>query len=135
MDVEALSLKQRAYVAGAWVGADSGAAFPVTNPATGATLGSVPDMGAEEARRAIEAAQAALPLWRDRPAKDRAGIMRRWFELIMAEQERLARIITAEQGKPLAEARAEIAYGAAFIDWFAEEGRRVYGDIVPGAAE
>ncbi len=135
MDVEALSLIQRAHVAGAWVAADSGAAFPVTNPATGEILGSVPDMGADEARRAVEAAQAALPLWRDRPAKERAGIMRRWFELIMNEQERLARIITAEQGKPLAEARAEIAYGAAFIDWFAEEGRRVYGDIVPGAMD
>jgi succinate-semialdehyde dehydrogenase / glutarate-semialdehyde dehydrogenase len=132
MDVKDLYLVERAFIGGAWVGADSGATFAVTNPATGETLGSVPDMGAAETRRAIDAAEKALPLWRDRPAKERAQIMRRWFELIMAEQERLARIITAEQGKPLFEARGEIAYGASYIDWFAEEGRRVYGDIVPG---
>ena len=123
---------ERGFIGGAWVGADSGATFAVTNPANGETLGHVPDMGALETRRAIDAAAAALPLWRDRPAKERAQIMRRWYELIMADQERLAQIITAEQGKPLAEARGEIAYGASYIDWFAEEGRRVYGDIVPG---
>ncbi|WP_442753926.1 NAD-dependent succinate-semialdehyde dehydrogenase [Methylocystis sp. JAN1] len=132
MDVKDLSLVEQAFIGGAWVGADSGATFAVTNPATGETLGSVPDMGAAETRRAIEAAEKALPLWRDRPAKERAQMMRRWYELIMAEQERLAQIITAEQGKPLFEARGEIAYGASYIDWFAEEGRRVYGDIVPG---
>ncbi len=132
MDVTQLSLIERSLIGGAWVAADSGATFPVTNPATGATLGTVPDMGVAETRRAIEAADRALPGWRDRPAKERAQIMRRWFELIMAEQERLAQIITAEQGKPLAEARGEIAYGASYVDWFAEEGRRVYGDIVPG---
>ncbi|GLI92939.1 NAD-dependent succinate-semialdehyde dehydrogenase [Methylocystis echinoides] len=129
------SFIERAYIAGEWIAADSGAVFAVTNPATGETLGSVPDMGVAETRRAIEAAQRALPGWRDRPAKERAQIMRRWFELVMGAQERLAQIITAEQGKPLAEARGEIAYGAAYIDWFAEEGRRVYGDIVPGATD
>jgi len=129
-----LSLVDRAFIGGAWVGADSGATFAVINPATGETLGSAPDMGAAETRRAIEAAEKALPAWRDRPAKERAQIMRRWFELIMAEQERLARIITAEQGKPLFEARGEIAYGASYVEWFAEEGKRVYGDIVPGPA-
>jgi succinate-semialdehyde dehydrogenase / glutarate-semialdehyde dehydrogenase len=135
MDVKDLFLKERAFIAGTWVGADDGATFAVTNPATGERLGSVPDMGAAETRRAIEASEKALPLWRDRPAKERAQIMRRWYDLIMAEQERLARIITAEQGKPLFEARGEIAYGASYIDWFAEEGRRVYGDIVPGAMD
>ena len=135
MTATQLSFIERALIGGAWVGADSGASFPVQDPATGATLGSVPDMGATETRRAIAAAEKALPGWRDRPAKERAQIMRRWFELVMADQERLARIITAEQGKPLAEARGEIAYGAAYIDWFAEEGRRVYGDIISGATD
>ncbi|QGM99088.1 NAD-dependent succinate-semialdehyde dehydrogenase [Methylocystis parvus] len=134
MNINDLSLVERALIGGAWVAADSGATFPVVDPATGDALGTVPDMGAVETRRAIEAAEKALPAWRDRPAKERAQIMRRWFESIMAEQERLARIITAEQGKPLFEARAEIAYGASYIDWFADEGRRVYGDIVPGPA-
>ncbi|MGJ0508503.1 MAG: NAD-dependent succinate-semialdehyde dehydrogenase [Methylocystis sp.] len=132
MTAKQLSFIERAFIGGAWVSADNGATFPVHDPATGATLGRVPDMGVAETRRAIEAAGTTLPLWRDRPAKERAQIMRRWYELVMADQERLARIITAEQGKPLAEARGEIAYGAAFIDWFAEEGRRVYGDIIPG---
>jgi succinate-semialdehyde dehydrogenase / glutarate-semialdehyde dehydrogenase len=135
MIVEDLSFIERALIGGAWVGADSGAVFEVINPASGSTIGSVPDMGVAETRRAIEAAEKALPVWRDRPAKARAGIMRRWFELIMADQERLARIITAEQGKPLAESRGEIAYGASYVDWFAEEGRRVYGDVVPGAMD
>ncbi len=135
MTIGELNLRQKAFIGGEWVDAESGATFPVMNPATGETLGTVPDMGVVETRRAIEAAERALPLWRDRPAKERAQIMRRWFELIMAEQERLARIITAEQGKPLFEARGEIAYGASYIDWFAEEGRRVCGDIVPGGMD
>jgi succinate-semialdehyde dehydrogenase/glutarate-semialdehyde dehydrogenase len=135
MVIDDLSLIERALIGGAWVGAESGAVFEVIDPASGSTIGSVPDMGVAETRRAIEAAAKALPLWRDRPAKERAGIMRRWFELIMADQERLARIITAEQGKPLAESRGEIAYGASYVDWFAEEGRRVYGDVVPGAMD
>jgi len=132
MDVfDQLLLRQHAFISGAWVGAENGATFPVRDPATGAVIGHVPDMGAAEARRAIESAARAFPEWRGKTAKERAQIMRRWFDLIMSEQERLARIITAEMGKPLAEARGEIAYGASFIDWFAEEGRRVYGDVVP----
>jgi succinate-semialdehyde dehydrogenase/glutarate-semialdehyde dehydrogenase len=128
--------RQQAFIDGAWVAADSGATFAVEDPATGAVLGSVPDMGAAEARRAIAAAERALPVWRSKTAKERAQIMRRWFDLVMAEQETLARVITAEQGKPLAEARGEISYGAAFIDWFAEEGRRIYGDVIsPSSAD
>lgn len=130
-----LSLRQQGVIGGRWVNADSGVTFAVNNPANGATLGHVPDMGAAETRRAIEAADAALPDWRARAAKERAQIMRRWFDLVMADQERLARIITAEMGKPLIEARGEIAYGAAYIDWFAEEGRRVYGDVAPGPTD
>jgi succinate-semialdehyde dehydrogenase/glutarate-semialdehyde dehydrogenase len=128
---EAGLFRQQAFIDGAWVRADSGESFAVRDPATGAVLAEVPDMGVAETRRAIEAAVRALPGWRGRLAKERAQILRRWHELMLAEQERLAQIITAEQGKPLTEARGEIAYGAAFIDWFAEEGRRVYGDILP----
>ncbi len=124
-------LREQAFIDGSWIGADGGASFPVHDPATGATLGHVPDMGAAETRRAIEAAERALKLWRGRTPKERAQILRRWFELVLAEQEALAQLITAEQGKPLAEARGEILYGASFIDWFAEEGRRVYGDVLP----
>ncbi len=131
MDAKYLSLIEKACIGGQWVGADNGATFPVVNPATGETIGVVPDMGAAETRRAIEAAARALPLWRDRPAKERAEIMRRWFELVIADQERLARIITLEEGKPFAEARGEIAYGASYIDWFAGEARRICGDIIP----
>ena len=132
MDVRQSSLfREQAFIDGAWVGADDGASFAVHDPATGAVLGSAPDMGAAETRRAIRAAERALPGWRAKTARERARIMRRWFDLVLAEQETLARIITAEMGKPLHEARGEIAYGASFIDWFAEEGRRVYGDVVP----
>lgn len=106
----------------------------MTNPATGATIGAVPNMGANVARRAIEAAERALPDWRDRTAKERANILRKWFDLMMANQEDLARVLTAEQGKPLAEARTEIAYAASFIEWFAEECKRIYGDAVPAHA-
>ncbi len=135
MDARTSILARRdALIEGLWVEAESGARFPVWDPATGATLGDVPDMGAAEARRAIDAAARAFPGWRATPAKERAVIMRRWFELILAEAERLAQIITSEQGKPLAEARGEIAYAASYIDWFAEEGRRVYGDVLPIAA-
>ncbi|MEF3365489.1 NAD-dependent succinate-semialdehyde dehydrogenase [Methylocystis sp. 9N] len=133
--ITGLGLREQAFIDGKWVNADNGATFAVDNPATGAILGRVPDMGAAEARRAVESCARALPDWRDRPAKERAQIMRRWFELIMEDQERLARIITAEMGKPLAEARGEIGYGAAFIDWFAEEGRRIYGDVIPGPTD
>ncbi|KAF0210854.1 MAG: succinic semialdehyde [Methylocystaceae bacterium] len=135
MNSVSLGLREQTLIGGRWVGADSGATFAVNNPATGAVLGQVPDMGAAETRRAIESSARALPSWRDRAAKERAHIMRRWFELIMADQERLARIITAEMGKPLAEARGEIAYAASFIEWFAEEGRRIYGDVIPGPTD
>ena len=124
-------LKSAAYVDGAFVTAEAGGTFPVVNPATGETIAEVPDMGAAETRRAIAAAHAALPAWRGLLAKERAGLMRRWFDLMMANQEDLAVIMTSEQGKPLAESRGEIAYGASFIEWFAEEAKRVYGDVIP----
>jgi succinate-semialdehyde dehydrogenase/glutarate-semialdehyde dehydrogenase len=135
MDLRQSALfRQRAFIGGAFVAADSGATFAVHDPATGLVLGTVPDMGVAETRRAIAAAAQAMPAWRAMTAKDRAKVMRRWYDLVMAEQETLARLITAEQGKPLVEARGEIAYGASFIDWFAEEGRRVYGDVAPMSA-
>ncbi len=124
-------LRQKAYVNGAWCDADDGATIPVTNPATGELIGTVPRMGAPETRRAIEAAAAAWSAWRRRTAKDRAAVLRRWFELLLQNQEDLAILMTAEQGKPLAESRGEIAYAASFIEWFAEEGKRVYGDTIP----
>jgi len=124
-------LKSQAYVNGAFVAADTGATFAVTNPATGETIARVADLGAAETVRAIEAAHAALPAWQGLLAKERAGLMRRWFDLMMANQEDLAIIMTAEQGKPLAESRGEVAYGASFIEWFAEEGKRLYGDVIP----
>ncbi len=123
--------REQCYVDGAWVSAASRRTFPITNPATGAVLANVPDLDAAGARHAIEAAHAAWAGWRAKTAKERAAILRKWFELIMQNQEDLAQLLTAEQGKPLAEARGEIAYGAAFIEWFAEEGKRVYGDIIP----
>ena len=125
-------LREACYIDGQWVGADSGQTITVTNPATGEVLGTVPNCGAAETRRAIAAAQAAMPAWRARTAKDRAAILRRWFDLMMQHQEELARLLTLEQGKSLAEARGEIAYGASFIEWFAEEGKRLYGDVIPG---
>ncbi len=124
-------LRQQCYVNGAWVDADDGAVTEVRNPASGSVIGTVPKMGAEETRRAIAAADRAWPAWRARTGKERAGILRRWFELIMAHQEDLARLMTTEQGKPLAEARGEVSYGAAFVEWFAEEAKRVYGDTIP----
>lgn len=127
-------LKQLCYLNGQWAAADSGATIDVTNPATGDTLGTIPRMGAEETRRAIAAADDALPSWRARTARERSIILRRWYELIMGNQEDLAIIMTAEQGKPLAESRGEIAYAASFIEWFAEEGKRIYGDTIPGHA-
>ena len=125
-------LKESGYIDGAWVGADGGESLPVHNPATGAKLGVIPNMGTTETRRAIAAAAAAMPAWAARTAKDRAVILRRWFDLIMVNQEDLAVLMTAEQGKPLAESKGEIAYAASFIEWFAEEGKRMYGDIIPG---
>ncbi len=125
-------LRERSFINDEWVAADSGGTIEVHNPATGAVLGTVPDMGAAEARRAIEAAHVAMPAWAKKTAGERARILRKWFELMMANQEDLAVIMTAEQGKPLAESRGEIAYAAAFIEWFAEEAKRVYGDVIPG---
>ncbi|HZF22476.1 MAG TPA: NADP-dependent succinate-semialdehyde dehydrogenase [Burkholderiales bacterium] len=123
--------RQQAYINGEWRDADSKATINVTNPADGSVIGTIPRMGAAETRRAIEAANAALPAWRARLAKERANILRRWFELMIANTDDLALIMTTEQGKPLAEARGEIAYAASFIEWFAEEAKRVYGDVIP----
>ncbi len=123
--------REQCYVDGGWADADSRKTIPVNNPATGEVLGSVPRMGSQEAKRAVEAAERAWPAWRAKTAKERAVILRKWFDLMMASQEDLAQILTAEQGKPLAEARGEIAYGASFIEWFAEEGKRAYGDMIP----
>ena len=125
-------LRERCFIDGSWAAADDGGVLAVKNPATGATLGSIPNMGASETRRAIAAADAALPEWKARTAKERAVIMRRWFDLICSHQEDLARLMTAEQGKPLAESRSEILYAASFIEWFAEEAKRLYGDVIPG---
>ncbi|MGE0157073.1 MAG: NADP-dependent succinate-semialdehyde dehydrogenase [Geobacter sp.] len=127
-------LRQACYLNGTWCAADSGAVLTVTNPASGEQLGTIPKMGTMETRRAVEAAGAALPAWRAKTAKERAVILRRWFDLMMANQEDLAIIMTAEQGKPLAESRGEIAYAASFIEWFAEEGKRIYGDTIPSYA-
>src|SRR5213596_2618150 len=123
--------RQQCYVDGQWVDALNRGTIPVTNPATGETLGTVPRMGAEETRHAIEAADRALPGWRAKTAKERAQVLRRWFDLMMANQEDLAALMTAEQGKPLTESKGEIAYAASFIEWFGEEGKRVYGDTIP----
>ena len=125
-------LRDTCLVAGEWVAADSGGTIAVDNPSTGAVVGNVPNMGAAETRRAIEFANTALPAWRAKTAKERAIILRCWFELMMANQDDLGAIMTAEQGKPLAEAEGEIAYAASFIEWFGEEGKRVYGDTIPG---
>jgi succinate-semialdehyde dehydrogenase/glutarate-semialdehyde dehydrogenase len=124
-------LRQQCYIDGKWVDADSGKTVDVTNPATGEVIGTIPNMGAAETRRAIEAANKAWPAWRKKTAKERANLLRNWFNLMMAAQEDLAIILTAEQGKPLAEAKGEIAYGASYIEWFAEEAKRIYGDIIP----
>jgi succinate-semialdehyde dehydrogenase / glutarate-semialdehyde dehydrogenase len=137
-DLASLKLKdrtlfrQQCYVDGAWRDAEGGKTLAVTNPATGEVLGTVPNLSAAETRQAIEAANAAWPAWRAKTAKERSAILRKWAELMMANQEDLAIIMTAEQGKPLTESRGEIAYAASFIEWFAEEGRRVYGDTIPG---
>jgi succinate-semialdehyde dehydrogenase / glutarate-semialdehyde dehydrogenase len=133
--LQSLSLKdaklfrEQCYIDGEWVSGQK--TFPITNPATGETLGSVPDLGVAETKKAIDAAERAWPAWRAKTAKERAAILRKWFDLMMASQEDLAQILTAEQGKPLAEARGEIAYGASFIEWFAEEGKRAYGEVIP----
>ena len=129
---DAQLFRQQAYINGEWLDADNGQTIKVTNPATGEVIGTVPKMGTAETRRAIEAADKALPAWRALTAKERSAKLRRWFELMIENQDDLARLMTTEQGKPLAEAKGEIAYAASFIEWFAEEAKRVYGDTIPG---
>ena len=124
--------RSAAYIGGDWIEADKTDAISVSNPATGETIGSVPKLGASECRAAIAHAEEAQKEWAARTAKERSAILRKWFELMMANQDDLARILTLEQGKPLAEAKGEIAYGASFVEWFAEEARRINGDIIPG---
>ncbi|HKD21894.1 MAG TPA: aldehyde dehydrogenase family protein, partial [Rhizomicrobium sp.] len=124
-------LKSETYIDGAWSEAQGGARYAVRNPATDEVIAEVANGGEADARRAVEAASRAWPQWRKKTAKERAVLLRKWFELIMANQEDLARIMTAEQGKPLSETRGEVAYGASFIEWFAEEGKRAYGDVIP----
>ena len=124
--------RQQCYVNGQWADADSGETIEVTNPVDNSVIGTVPRMGAAETRRAIEAAEVAQKEWRKLTGKERATILRKWFNLMMENQEDLAILMTTEQGKPLSESRGEIAYAAAFIEWFAEEGKRIYGDTIPG---
>ena len=124
-------LQTRAFVDGQWINSDSGETFGVSNPATGEEICRVSNCGGAETRRAIEAAERAMVSWQSKTARDRSELLRRWYERVMASQEDLAVIMTLEQGKPLAESRAEVAYGASFIEWFAEEAKRVYGDIIP----
>jgi succinate-semialdehyde dehydrogenase/glutarate-semialdehyde dehydrogenase len=131
---DAALLRRDGWIDGRWTPADSGATFAVTDPATGERIADVADMGAAETRRAIEAASRALPQWRAMTAKERAAVLRRWFELVIASTEDLALLMTTEQGKPLSEARGEVAYGASFIEWFAEEGKRTYGEVIPTTA-
>jgi succinate-semialdehyde dehydrogenase/glutarate-semialdehyde dehydrogenase len=124
-------LRMQCYVDGAWCDAEGGATMAVVNPATGRAIGTAPVFGANETRRAIDAAARALPAWRGKVAKDRSAIVRKWYELMLAHQDDLALILTTEQGKPLAEARGEIGIAAVYTEWFAEEGKRIYGDVIP----
>src|SRR5687768_11646439 len=130
---DAALFRQSCYVDGAWVGARSGATISVDDPATGAVIGTVPRFSGIETREAIDAAARAFPAWRKKTAKERAAVMRRWYELMIASQDDLARLMTTEQGKPLTESRGEVAYAAAFLEWFGEEAKRVYGDTIPAA--
>ena len=127
-------LKTHGYINGQWVGDNVKSRFDVTNAYTNEVISTLPDMGKKETDEAILAANAAWPEWRSRTAKERAAILKKWFDLIMSNQEDLAMLMTAEQGKPLAEARGEVGYGASFIEWFAEEGKRTYGDVIPTPA-
>lgn len=136
MKLDGELLRHACLVDGDWITDDTnGKVIEVTNPSDGTVIGTVPMLGADETRRAIDAAKSALPAWRAKTAKDRAAILRRWYELILENQEALAAIMTAEQGKPLAEARGEVLYGASFIEWFAEEAKRIYGDVIPSPWE
>lgn len=123
-------LRKQSYVDGQWIDADSGNTFDIKNPATGEVVASIADLGADETRRAIEAADKAWPAWRDQTVKERAKILRRWYDLIIDNADDLAKILTVEQGKPLKEAKTEIVYGANYIEWFSEEAKRVYGDVI-----
>ncbi|KAI0212420.1 Succinate-semialdehyde dehydrogenase, mitochondrial [Lamellibrachia satsuma] len=127
-------LRDKSYVNGQWVGAVNGATFEVVNPSSGKVIGSVPDMGAVDAEEAVKAANNAFQTWKHTTAKERSNILRKWFELITANQEELGKLLTAEMGKPLAEAKGEIGYGASFVEWFSEEARRIYGDTIPSPA-
>jgi succinate-semialdehyde dehydrogenase/glutarate-semialdehyde dehydrogenase len=127
--------REQGYVDGAWVDADGGGRVDVTDPATGHVVGTIPDMGATETRRAIEAANVAWSAWRAKTAKDRSAILRKWFELMMENQRDLGIIMTAEQGKPLTEAMGEVAYGASYVEFYAEEAKRIYGDIIPNTVD
>ena len=127
-------LKCQGFIDGRWVDADSGAVFAVTDPANGAKIVEVADKGVAEPRRAIDAAARALPAWRAKTAKERGAVLRRWFDLVIAHADDLALLMTTEQGKPLVEARGEVVYGASFLEWFAEEGKRAYGDVIPTVA-
>ena len=124
-------LRDKAYVDGRWIEAAAGRMFPVENPANGEEIAKVPDLGVAETRRAIEAAEKAYPAWRSKTAKERAAVLRKWYDLIIENKEDLAVLMTSEQGKPLAESRGEVVYGASFIEWFGEEAKRVYGDVIP----
>src|SRR5256886_6126654 len=124
--------REACYVNGQWVQAASGQSLNVDNPATGEIIGTVPKLSAAETRQAIEAANRAFPAWSKKTAKERAAVLRRWFDLMMANQEDLARLMTLEQGKPLTESRGEVAYAASFLEWFGEEAKRIYGDTIPG---
>lgn len=123
--------KQQAYVAGRWIDSADGRVQEIFNPATGELIGSVPMLGEAETRQAIAAAEEAQKEWAARTAQERSSILRRWYELMVAHADELAEILTLEQGKPLAEAKGEVLYGASFIEWFAEEGKRIYGDVIP----
>ncbi|HEX8055149.1 MAG TPA: aldehyde dehydrogenase family protein, partial [Novosphingobium sp.] len=127
-------LKQQCYIDGKWCDADGGATIDVSDPGTGGKLGTIPRMGTDETRRAIEAAEKALPAWRAKTAGERARLMRRLFDLMMEHQDALGELLSREQGKPFHEAKGEVAYGAGFIEWFAEEGKRAYGDVIPSHA-
>ncbi|CAM4415086.1 Succinate-semialdehyde dehydrogenase (NADP(+)) [Bordetella tumbae] len=126
--------RQQCYVGGKWIDASGGKTIDVTNPADGSVLGTVPSLTQQDVRQAVEAANKALPAWRSMAAKQRSQLIRRWFDLCMANQEDLAKLLTLEQGKPLKESRGEIAYGSSFLEWFAEEAKRIYGDIIPAAS-
>ena len=123
--------RQQGYIDGAWCDADDGASLDVLDPASGLTIGTVADMGAAETRRAIGAAEAAWPAWRAKTGKERSAVLRAWYELIIAHKEDLAALMTAKCGKPLAESRGEVSYAASFVEWFGEEAKRVYGDLIP----